>query len=206
MGGATPAAVLVRHGETAWSASGRHTGLTDIALTAAGEDAARRLGGLLAGGAFARVWTSPLQRARRTCELAGFAARALIDADLVEWDYGEYEGLRSAEILAARPGWSLFADGCPGGEDPARVGVRADRVVGRLCAAGGTTLVFASGHLLRVLAARWLGLAPAEGRHLALATASLSVLGWEHGDRDPAILLWNRQPDPSAAGERAAHV
>jgi broad specificity phosphatase PhoE len=197
MSGTTPTVYLVRHGETAWARDGRHTGLTDIPLTDAGEQAARRMVDVLRGFTFAQVWSSPLQRARRTCELAGFGAHARMDADLVEWDYGAYEGLRSAEIRRDRPDWSVFRDGCPQGEGPDDVGARADRVVQRLRACQGKTLIFSSGHLLRVLAARWLGLAPAAGGGLALATASLSVLGYEHGDRDPAILLWNLPQDPA---------
>lgn len=190
-----PVVYLARHGETAWSRSGRHTGRTDLPLTADGERNAAALGARLAGIAFARVCTSPLQRAARTCELAGFGGVAERDPDLVEWNYGDYEGLRTAEIVAARPGWDLFRDGCPNGESAADVGVRADRVIARLRAAGGNVLVFSSAHLLRVLAARWVGL-PATGGHLLLlTTASLSVLGYEHGRDEPVLRLWNETDD-----------
>jgi probable phosphoglycerate mutase len=190
-----PIVALARHGETAWSLSGQHTGLTDLPLTANGEEQARRLGERLRGMAFARVLTSPLQRAARTCELAGFGAQAETDRDLVEWDYGDYEGIRTAEILRTRPGWQLFRDGCPGGESPADAGARADRVIARLRAAEGDApgdaIVFSSGHFSRVLAARWLGLPPCAGGYFILGTASLSLLGYEHDLTEPAILLWN---------------
>jgi broad specificity phosphatase PhoE len=182
---------LARHGETAWSLSGQHTGRTDLPLTERGERNARALGERLRGLTFAKVVTSPLQRAARTCELAGFGALAEIDPDLVEWDYGQYEGRRSAEIHAERPDWQLFRDGCPGGESPGMIGARADRVVSRMRAVKGDVLLFSSGHFLRVLAARWLGLDAAAGRYLLLSTASLSVLGYEHNPAEPAIRLWN---------------
>jgi broad specificity phosphatase PhoE len=182
---------LARHGETAWSLSGQHTGRTDLPLTERGERNARALGERLRGLNFAKVVTSPLQRAARTCELAGFGALAEIDPDLVEWDYGQYEGRRSAEIHAERPDWQLFRDGCPGGESPGMIGARADRVVSRMRAVKGDVLLFSSGHFLRVLAARWLGLDAAAGRYLLLSTASLSVLGYEHNPAEPAIRLWN---------------
>ena len=185
------AVYLARHGETAWSLSGRHTGRTDLPLTERGERNARVLGQRLHGLTFAKVRTSPLQRARRTCELAGFGAVAEIDPDLVEWDYGQYEGRRTAEIHAERPGWQLFRDGCPGGEAPDQVGARADRVIARVRATSGNALLFSSGHFLRVLAARWLGFNTAAGQHFVLGTASLSTLGYEHGATEPAILLWN---------------
>jgi broad specificity phosphatase PhoE len=191
MSEALPAVYLARHGETAWSASGQHTGVTDIPLTERGERNARRLGERLAGMRFASVFTSPLQRAARTCELAGFGAVAETDRDLVEWNYGEYEGRRTRDIRAARPGWELFRDGCPGGESPLEVGARADRVVARLRAVRGDVLVFSSGHFLRVLAARWLGLEPAAGRYFLLGTASLSALGYEHDASEPVIRLWD---------------
>lgn len=190
-----PVVYLARHGETAWSRSGQHTGRTDLPLTADGERNAAALGVRLAGIAFARVYTSPLQRAARTCELAGFGAVAERDPDLVEWNYGDYEGLRTAGIVAARPGWDLFRDGCPNGETAADVGVRADRVIARLRAAGGNVLVFSSAHLLRVLAARWVGLPATGGRLLFLTTASLSVLGYEHGRDEPVLRLWNETDD-----------
>ncbi len=192
MSSATPAVYLVRHGETTWAREGRHTGLSDIPLTSTGEQAARRMADVLGRLTVTQVWTSPLQRAKRTCELSGFGARAQTEAELVEWDYGDYEGRRSAEIHCDHPTWSVFRDGCPNGETSAQVGARADRLVERLRTNNGATLIFSSGHLLRVLAARWLGLAPEAGRCLALSTASLSVLGYEHGDRDPVILLWNQ--------------
>jgi probable phosphoglycerate mutase len=182
---------LARHGETAWSLTGQHTGLTDLPLTERGERNARRLGERLAGKAFAKVYTSPLQRARRTCELAGFGGAAEVDHRLVEWNYGDYEGLRTPEILAKRPGWQLFRDGCPGGESPAQIGARADDVVKVLRAVNGDVLAFSSGHFLRVLTARWLGLEPAAGRFFALNTASMSVLGYENNVSQPAIRLWN---------------
>jgi probable phosphoglycerate mutase len=186
-----PTAYLARHGETAWSLAGRHTGLTDVLLTERGESSARKLGERLRPLEFARVWTSPLQRASKTCDLAGFAATAQRDPDLVEWDYGEYEGRRTVEILQQRPRWQLFRDGCPGGESPADVGARADRVIDRIRTAGGNVLLFSSGHFLRVLGARWLGLPPGGGRHFMLATASLSALGYEHDLEEPVFRFWN---------------
>jgi broad specificity phosphatase PhoE len=186
-----PVIYLVRHGETAWSLSGQHTGRTDLPLTERGERNARALGERLRGLVFAKVFTSPLQRAVRTCELAGYGGVAEIDPDLVEWDYGQYEGRRTAEIHAERPDWQLFCEGCPGGESPDQIGARADRVVGRVRAVKGDVLVFSSGHFLRVLAARWLGLDAAGGRYLLLSTASLSALGHEHHQAEPAIRLWN---------------
>ncbi len=182
---------LVRHGETAWSLAGQHTGLTDIPLTEEGERRARALRDQFKGVAFDRVLASPLQRARRTCELAGFGASAKVDPDLVEWNYGDYEGRTSKEILAARPGWRLFRDGCPNGEQPADVAMRADRVIASLRERDDRAILFSSGHILRVLAARWLGLPPSEGRLFLLSTASVSVLGYEHDKSEPAIALWN---------------
>ena len=182
---------LARHGETAWSLSGRHTGRTDVPLTERGETDARKLGERLREMTFAKVWTSPLQRASRTCELAGFDAVAEIDRDLVEWNYGEYEGLTRRDILVTHPDWQLFRDGCPGGEAPDEVGARADRVVKLVRALGANGLLFSSAHFLRVLAARWLGLRPAAGRHLLLRTASLSILGYEHDLSEPVIQLWD---------------
>src|SRR5881296_3917191 len=155
-----PVVYLARHGETGWSLSGQHTGLTDLPLTPNGERNARRLADRLKGMTFAKVFTSPLQRAHRTCELAGFGTVAEADHDLVEWDYGQYEGRRTAEILAERPDWQLFRDGCPGGESPAQVATRADRIVDRVRAVQGDVLLFSSGHFIRVLTARWLGLEP----------------------------------------------
>jgi broad specificity phosphatase PhoE len=188
---ALPVIYLARHGETAWSLSGQHTGRTDLPLTERGEATARALGARLSGLSLAKVFTSPLQRAVRTCELAGFGDKAEADPDLVEWDYGQYEGRRTVEILSERPDWLLFRDGCPGGETPDQVGVRAGRVVDRIRAASGDVLVFSSAHILRVLAARWLGLEAAGGRYFLLGTASLSVLGYEHNLGEPAIRLWN---------------
>ena len=181
---------VIRHGETAWTESRRHTGLTDIPLTDRGERQARRFGEHLRGRSFAQVFTSPLQRARRTCELAGFGA-ARIDPELVEWNYGAYDGLTTAEILKQRPGWQLFRDGCPGGESVADVGARADRVIGRLRPLDIDVLLFSSGHFMRVFAARWLGLDVSCGRLFLLSTTTLSILGYEHDKSDPVIRLWN---------------
>jgi broad specificity phosphatase PhoE len=182
---------LIRHGETEWTLSGRHTGRTDIALTARGEDGARELGRRLRGIAFGRVLTSPRQRARRTCELAGLAP-AEIEPDLAEWDYGDYEGRESADIRVGRPDWNLFRDGCPGGERPAQVAERADRLIARLRAQDGNVALFSHGQLLCVLAARWIGLAVIEAQHLPLATASLSLLASDpHRAEVPVIALWN---------------
>jgi len=182
---------LARHGETEWSVSGQHTGRTDIPLTARGEQDAQRLARRLAGVTFAKVFTSPLARARRTCELAGFGGAAEVDADLQEWDYGAYEGRRTVDIRQERPDWYLFRDGCPGGESVEAIGTRADRVVARLRAIEADVLVFGHGHILRVLAARWLGLPPGEARLFVLSTAALSILGYEHALHEPAIRLWN---------------
>jgi broad specificity phosphatase PhoE len=186
-----PVLYLARHGETAWSLSGQHTSTTDLPLTEAGARRADQLGQRLKGQGFAKVFTSPLQRAARTCERAGFGPVAEIDPDLVEWNYGRYEGRTSAEIHAERPDWDLFRDGCPDGESPAEVGARADRVVRRARAIEGDVLVFSSGHILRVLGARWLGLEPGAARYLYLRTASLSALGYEHNRSRPVIQLWD---------------
>jgi broad specificity phosphatase PhoE len=183
---------LVRHGETAWSASGQHTGRTDIPLTEVGERKARALRERLSSASFDRAFASPLKRAMRTCELAGFGELAKADPDLLEWDYGDYEGRKTSEILAERAGWRLFRDGCPHGEQPADVGARADRVIARLREKDDRAIVFSSGHILRVLAARWLGLAPSEGRLIKLDTASVSILGYEHDKSEPVIALWNQ--------------
>jgi len=183
---------LVRHGETAWSLTGQHTGLTDLALTALGETQARALAPALAGIAFAVVLTSPRRRARETCELAGLGERAQVEPDLAEWDYGAYEGLRTAEIRANHPGWSVWRDGCPEGEMPDDVSARADRVVERLHGLAGAVAIFSHGQFGRVLAARWLGLAARDGQGFALAPASVSTLGFEDGDPSrPVISLWN---------------
>ena len=186
-----PVVYLARHGETAWSLSGQHTGLTDLPLTERGERNALRLAERLKGLTFSRVLSSPLQRAVRTCELAGFRGQAEVDRDLLEWNYGEYEGRRTEEIHAERPDWQLFRDGCPNGESPQQVGARADRVVKRTREIQGNVLIFSSGHILRVLTARWLGLEPNAGKYFLLSTASLSALGYEHNFSQPVIQLWN---------------
>ncbi|MBI2688051.1 MAG: histidine phosphatase family protein [Acidobacteria bacterium] len=187
-----PTIYLARHGETAWSRSGQHTGLTDLPLLPEGEAAAVKLGERLAGLAFARVWTSPLQRASRTCDIAGFGAVAETDPDLVEWDYGDYEGLRSAEIRAKTPNWKLFRDGAPNGESVDQISARADRVVARLRSLNAGALVFSSGHFLRVLATRWIGLELHPScLSFQLSTASLSALGYEHDLTRPVVQLWN---------------
>ena len=187
-----PIIYLARHGETAWTLSGQHTGMTDLPLTKAGERNARRLRERLAGLTFAKVFTSPLQRAKRTCELAGFGRVAEVDCDLVEWNYGQYEGRTTAEIRAERARWQLFQDGCPGGESPEQVADRADRVVSRVRAVQGDALLFSSGHFIRVLASRWIGIGPTvNARSFMLSTASLSALGYEHDLSRPVIRLWN---------------
>ena len=206
MSDALPVIYLARHGETAWTISHQHTGRTDLPLTPQGEAEATRLGQRLQGLTFAAVLTSPLRRAVRTCELAGFGSAAQIDPDLVEWNYGAYEGRTSAEIHVERPDWELFRDGAPGGESPEQIGARADRVIRRVRAVDGNTLLFSSGHFLRVFAARWLGLPPGAGRYFFLGTASLSALGYEHDHSDPVIRLWNEmllQPPVSPAPVRA---
>jgi probable phosphoglycerate mutase len=181
---------LVRHGETEWSLSGQHTGSTDVPLTDNGRAQAKALGALLRGGSFARVWSSPKRRALDTCRLAGFGDRVETTDDLLEWDYGDYEGRRTVDIRKERPGWTLFADGVPDGETAAQVATRVDRVIAAAAGAGGDVALFAHGHVLRVLTARWLGLPPREGRLFALSTATLSVLGHERETR--VIQLWNR--------------
>ena len=180
---------LVRHAETEWTVSGRHTGRTDIPLTPGGERAAERLAAALAHLPVTQVLSSPLSRARRTCELSGFGDRMSLEADLMEWNYGQYEGLTNAEILALAPEWLLFTDGCPGGESPADVAARADRVIARVRRTDGITVLFAHGHLFRVLAARWLGWPPSAGTHLLLDPATVSVLNDYRGN--PAIKRWN---------------
>jgi broad specificity phosphatase PhoE len=190
-----PVLCLARHGETAWTLSGQHTGRTDLPLTERGERQACALADRLREGSFAKSLTSPSQRAVRTAELAGFGKLAEIDADLAEWDYGQYEGRRTAEILAERPDWQLFRDGCPGGESADQVGTRADRVIQRVRAADGNILLFSSAHILRVLAARWLGLEAAAGRLFLLGTASISKLGYEHSLAEPVIRQWNEMPE-----------
>jgi broad specificity phosphatase PhoE len=186
-----PKIYLARHGETEWSLSGQHTGVTDIPLTEHGEQNARNLGQRLRDAHFVKVLTSPLQRARRTCELASFGAHAEADADLAEWNYGDYEGKGTADIRKERPDWYLFRDGCPGGESLDAIAARADRVVAQLRGVGGDALLFSHGHFLRVLAARWLGKPASEGRFLLLSTASLSILGYEHNLDEPVLRLWN---------------
>lgn len=180
---------LIRHGETEWSLSGRHTGITDIPLTENGRRAAKRLETALTKETFTAVLTSPLERARKTSELAGFGGRAEIEFDLMEWNYGEYEGLTSKQIREKVPGWILFRDGCPGGESPEQVGARVDRVIARVRAVDGRVALFAHGHIFRVFAARWLGLPVLAGCHFLLDTATLNILGY---DREiPAVTTWN---------------
>lgn len=185
--------VLVRHGETEWAAEGRHTGRTDVPLTAHGRDEARCLPSMLAGRRFTRVLVSPLWRARETCALAGYGAAAEVTPDLLEWDYGAYEGRTTAEILAERPGWSLWDDGVPrtagSGETVEEVGARADRVIAEVLATRGDVALFAHGHVLRILTARWLQFPPREGRRFALDAAGVCTLGYEHDSR--VIHTWN---------------
>jgi broad specificity phosphatase PhoE len=186
--------VLVRHGETEWSRDGRHTGLTDIPLTAEGRRQAEALAAPLRAWQFALVLSSPLQRALETCRLAGYGANPQVRPDLMEWDYGRYEGLTSRQIAAENPSWSLWRDGGPDGETPAAVGHRVDRVIREVRQTAGDVLIFAHGHVLRVLTARWLDEHPEGGRHYALQTATLSVLSHEHDN--PVILRWNLPPTP----------
>lgn len=196
MSSALPTIYLARHGETAWTISTQHTGRTDLPLTERGEQVSSRLKDRLKGMTFTRVFTSPLQRSRRTCELAGFGTVAVVDDDLREWDYGEYEGLRTADIHVKRPDWQLFRDGCSGGESPQKVGARADRVVSRVRAIPGNVLLFSSGHFLRVLAARWIGLEAEAGKSFLLSPSSLSALGYEHDLSKPVIQLWDETSHP----------
>jgi broad specificity phosphatase PhoE len=191
MSDSLPEVYLARHGETAWTISRQHTGKTDIPLTESGERNARSLGERLRGMTFARVLVSPMQRAARTAELAGLGREAEVDADLMEWDYGGDEGLTTAEIRRRRPGWDLFRDGCPGGESVEAVGARADRIIARSRPIDGRTILFGHSHFFRVLAARWLGLPPGDGRFFLLGTASLSILSYEHSPDEPVIRLWN---------------
>lgn len=189
-----PTLTLVRHGETEWSRTHRHTGRTDLPLEPAGEQEARATAAPLASLEPALVLSSPLARARETAVLAGFGERGLeLDPDLMEWDYGDYEGRTTAEIQRKRPGWQLFRDGCPNGEDAAAVGTRADRIIERARATGADVLLFSHGHFCRVIAARWLGLSPDHGRYFTLSTAAISVLGYEHALEEPAIIRWNDQ-------------
>ena len=180
---------LIRHGETEWSLNGRHTGTTDIPLTENGRKVAKLLAAVLGKEKFALVLTSPLKRARETCELAGFGARAEIDRDLMEWNYSAYEGLTPEEIHAQAPGWMIFTDGCPGGETPEQVGARVDRVIAKVRAVEGHAALFAHGHIFRVFAARWLALAAAAGSHFLLNTATLNILSYYRGP--PAVERWN---------------
>jgi probable phosphoglycerate mutase len=186
--------VLVRHGETEWSLSGQHTGLTDIPLTERGREEARLLAPLLAGAGFARVLSSPLQRARETCKLAGLESSMEIEPDLAEWNYGEYEGLTPREIHARAPGWMLFTDGCPGGESPEQVGLRVDRLICRVQDVAGRVALFAHGHVFRVFAARWIGLPPSGGQHFLLNTSTVCVLSYYRGT--PAVKRWNAPIKP----------
>jgi broad specificity phosphatase PhoE len=189
---AVPDLYLVRHGETEWTLSGQHTGLTDLPLTAAGEEQARRLRDRLGSFSFVKVFSSPLRRAVRTCELSGYGSTAELDRDLIEWNYGDYEGRKREWILARQPDWGIFRDGCPSGESPRDVGIRADRVISRVCKVDGNVLIFSSGHILRVLIARWLGLEPSGGRYFKLGTAALTILGFDHNNRsEPVLRLLN---------------
>ncbi len=188
---------LIRHGETQWSLSGQHTGRTDIPLTKHGEQMAREVGSHLQAIAFALVLTSPLQRARQTCELVVPNSMPEVDPNLAEWDYGDFEGLTTAEIHRSRPGWNLFRDGSPGGETPAQISARADDVINRLVELDGNIAIFSHGHFSRVLGARWIGLSIEHAQSFLLDTASLSVLGYEHDRSDqPAIALWNSTLSP----------
>jgi len=180
---------LLRHGETEWSLNGRHTGVTDIPLTENGRKLARQLQPILAREKFVMVLTSPLQRARETCELAGLGTLASVDRDLMEWNYGEYEGLTTEQIRQTRPDWSVFRDGCPGGESPLQVSVRADRIVSRVRTFDGNVALFSHGHILRVLAARWINLSASYGENFLLDTATLNVLGYYR--ESPAFKIWN---------------
>jgi broad specificity phosphatase PhoE len=180
---------LIRHGETEWSRAGKHTGVTDVVLTEHGRETARLLQPVLAPEKFTLVLSSPLQRARETCELAGLGKLAMVEPDLIEWNYGDYEGLTTRQIQSVRPGWSVFHDGCPAGETPEQVGERVDRVIAKIRASGGNVALFAHGHILRVLAARWIKLAPSVGAHLLLDTATICVLGYYY--ETPALKMWN---------------
>ena len=187
-----PRLFLARHGDTPWTVSGRHTGRTDLALNDQGEQNARQLGERLQTNSFTRVFTSPLQRATKTCELAGFGDRAEIDRDLLEWDYGSFEGKTTDEILKERPDWQLYRDGCPKGESLDDVAGRAERFIARVRAIGGDILAFSSGHIIRMIAARWLGLPAAAGRYFYCRPASVGVLGYEHNSyAEPIIRAWN---------------
>lgn len=186
-----PKIYLARHGETIWSLSGQHTGMTDIPLTEQGEKNAKQLGKRLQGLTFAKVFSSPLQRALKTCELAGFGSMVMPDPLLEEWNYGDYEGRTTTEIQRTQPDWFIFRDGCPGGESPKQVAQRCDQMVEKMKAINGDILIFAHAHILRMLTTRWLGLPAEEGRLYFLSTASLSILGYEHSLSEPVIRLWN---------------
>ena len=187
-----PQLYLARHGDTAWTDSHQHTGRTDLPLNDRGEEHARQLGERLREFSFARVFTSPLRRASKTCELAGIGKGAEVDNDLIEWDYGRFEGKLTSDVLKEWPNWELYRDGCPGGESPEDVAIRADRFVARVRGIDGDVLAFSSGHIIRMIAARWLGLPPAGGRVFFCDPASVGVLGFEHDSRDqPIIRLWN---------------
>lgn len=194
---------LIRHGQTAWSLSGQHTGLTDIPLTPAGEHEVKALAPFLSEDRFSAVLTSPLLRARQTCTLAGMDGGVIIEPDLVEWDYGEYEGRRSADIRCERPGWAIYRDGCPDGESPAEISDRADRVIGKLDSFGNNIALFSHGQFACSLAARWIGLDVVEAEHLALDTASISILGHSHSWPGIRVIeLWNFVPGRHPAPPR----
>lgn len=196
---------LIRHGQTAWSLSGQHTGRTDIPLTPAGEHQVKALAPFLSEDRFSAVWTSPLLRARQTCALAGMGSGALIEPDLIEWNYGDYEGRRSADIRSERPGWAIFHDGCPGGESPPEISARADRVIGKLDDIGNSIALFSHGQFACSLAARWVGLDIVEAEHLALDTASISILGHSRSLPGTRVIeLWNFGPARLAAPNHAS--
>ena len=197
MSSVLPKLYLARHGDTAWTDSHQHTGRTDLPLNERGVEHARQLGERLRGFSFVRVFTSPLQRARKTCELAGFGAAAEVDPDLIEWNYGRLEGTHTSDILKNRPGWELFRDGCPEGESPQDVAARADHFIARVRRMEGDVVAFSSGHIIRMIAARWNGLAPADGRVFFCRPASVGVLGFEHDSREqPIVRLWNYVSEP----------
>ncbi|MBI1358424.1 MAG: histidine phosphatase family protein [Acidobacteria bacterium] len=191
-----PRVYLIRHGETEWSRTGQHTGRTDIPLTQRGEQAARQVGERLRGVVFRHVFTSPLRRARQTCELAGYCERAAVEPDLAEWDYGDYEGLTSAKIAETNPQWNVFRDGAPGGESPEQVTGRVDRLIAQIRTLDGDAALFGHGHIGRALAARWIELPVEHGQRFLLDTAAVCVLGYDHGRADqPALELWNSTPE-----------
>lgn len=197
-----PRLFVARHGDTAWTESKQHTGRTDLPLNERGEERARQLGPPLRQFSFARAFTSPLQRAAKTAALAGFGDVAAIDPDLLEWDYGRYEGKLTRDIVKEQPGWEIFRDGCPGGESPQEVAARADRFVARVRGLTGDVLAFSSAHIIRMIAARWLGLPPAAGRYFFCRPASVGVLAFEHDNRDePVIGLWNYIVQPAERSE-----